>query len=84
MDCKPTRWLKSPRIVMRCAPRASNGPDHLVLCALQETAARLRVRRASQEVLMVRGPHTHGLSSNKMALITSDCDATRSSSIKWP
>ena len=26
----------------------------------------------------------HGLSSNKMALITSDCGTTRSSSIKWP
>ena len=30
------------------------------------------------------GPHKHGLSSNKMALITSDCGATRSPSIKWP
>ena len=26
----------------------------------------------------------HGLSSNKMALITSDCSETRSPSIKWP
>ena len=31
MDCNPTRWPLSPRIVMRCAPRASNGPDHLGL-----------------------------------------------------
>ena len=29
MDCNPTRWPESPRIVMRCAPRASNGPNHL-------------------------------------------------------
>ena len=35
MDCNPTRWPLSPRIVMRCAPRASNGPDHLGRRALQ-------------------------------------------------
>ena len=29
MDCSPTRWPESPRIVLRCAPRASNGPNHL-------------------------------------------------------
>ena len=34
----------------------------------------------------VRGAGTpqHGLSPNKMALITSDCDAMRSPSIEWP
>ena len=26
----------------------------------------------------------HGLSSNQMALVTSDCGTTRSLSIKWP
>ena len=30
------------------------------------------------------GTPQHGLSSNKMALITSDCGTTRSLSIKWP
>ena len=35
MDYDPTRWPQSPRIVMRCAPRASNGPNRLGLCALQ-------------------------------------------------
>ena len=35
VDCNPTRWPESPRIVMRCAPRASNGPNHLGLSALQ-------------------------------------------------
>ena len=29
MDYSPTRWPESPRIVMQCAPRASNGPNHL-------------------------------------------------------
>ena len=29
-------------------------------------------------------PHNHGLSSNKTALITSDCGTMRSPSIKWP
>ena len=37
-DVDPTRWPQSPRIVMRCAPRASNGPNHLGLCALQVRA----------------------------------------------
>ena len=41
MDRNPTRWPKSPRIAMRCAPRAANGSKHLGLCALQAwTAAR--------------------------------------------
>ena len=31
MDYSPTRWPQSPRIAMRCAPIASNGPDHLGL-----------------------------------------------------
>ena len=35
VDHSPTRWPWSHRIVMRCAPRASNGPNHLGLCALQ-------------------------------------------------
>ena len=38
VDYNPTRRPLSPRIVMRCAPRASNGPNypnHLGLCALQ-------------------------------------------------
>ena len=35
MVYNPTRWPSSPRIVMRCTPRASNGPRHLGLCALQ-------------------------------------------------
>ena len=30
------------------------------------------------------GASQHGLSSKKMVLITSDCVATRSLSIKWP
>ena len=29
-------------------------------------------------------PHKHGLSSDKMALVTSDCGATRSPGSKWP
>ena len=35
MDYVPTRWPYSPRIVLRCTPRASNGPNHLGLCAVQ-------------------------------------------------
>ena len=31
MDNSPARWPESPRIAMRCTPRASNGPDHLGL-----------------------------------------------------
>ena len=33
---------------------------------------------------LVRDTPQHGLSSNKMALITSDCGAMRSLRIKWP
>ena len=43
MDCPPKRWAGSPRITVQCAPRASNGPNHLGLCALQaamQTTAR--------------------------------------------
>ena len=41
-DCDAMRspsikWPYSPRIVMRCAHRASHGPDHLGLCC-QENA----------------------------------------------
>ena len=36
MDYPLTRWPESPRIAVQCAPRASNGPNHLGLCALQE------------------------------------------------
>ena len=35
IDCPPTRWPQSPRVVMRCDPRASNDPNHLGLCGLQ-------------------------------------------------
>ena len=31
MDYSPTRWPESPRVVMRCAPRAPNVPNHLGL-----------------------------------------------------
>ena len=31
MDYNPTRWPESPRIVMRCATRPSNGLNHLGL-----------------------------------------------------
>ena len=65
MDYDPTRWPQSPRIVMRCAPRASNGPDHLGLCALQGTASRGRcssgARRAVGEtdILLHFLPHPY-------------------------
>ena len=32
-DYPPTRWSQSPRIVVQCAPQASNGPTHLGLHA---------------------------------------------------
>ena len=35
MDYLPTRWPYSPRVVVQYAPRASNSPNHLGLCALQ-------------------------------------------------
>ena len=37
IDCPPTRWPQSPRVVMRCNPRASTGPNHLGFCGLQTT-----------------------------------------------
>ena len=37
MDYNPSRWPQSTRIVKRCAARASNGPNHLGLRALQTT-----------------------------------------------
>ena len=36
------------------------------------------------EMLRGAGPPRHGLSSDKMALVTSDCGTMRSLSIKWP
>ena len=30
MDCPSTRWPSSPRIVVKCASQASNGPNRLV------------------------------------------------------
>ena len=41
-------------------------------------------RRALSHLDARCGTPQHGLSSNKMALITSDCDAMRSPSIIWP
>ena len=39
MDYKPTRWPQSPRVAVRCAARASNGPNHLELRGLQNVKA---------------------------------------------
>ena len=39
MDYSPTRWPESPRVVVRCAARAFNGPNHLGLRALQAELA---------------------------------------------
>ena len=45
-DSDPTTWTviqqdgpKSPRIVANCAPRASNSPNHLGLCALRRAGS---------------------------------------------
>ena len=35
MDYHPKIWPESPRIVLQCTLPASNGPNHLGLCALQ-------------------------------------------------
>ena len=40
MDCNPTRWPASPRIVTRRTLRVSNGPDRLGSCALQTSSQR--------------------------------------------
>ena len=50
MDYSPTRWPQSPRIVMRCAARASNGPNHVGLCALQRSELRRRLRNNVSEL----------------------------------
>ena len=84
---------------MRCAPRVSNGPNHLGLCARQAAYFQMTKDERQQEIMKMNdmysmfdlgdlddgaGTPQHGLSSNKMALINSDFGATRSLSIKWP
>ena len=43
-----------------------------------------RMSFVATEINTGAGPPQHGLSSNKMALITSDCGVMCSPSIKWP
>ena len=65
MDYPRTRWPKSPRIVMRCAPRASNGPNHLGLCAPPESL--LRTVRAF--VIFAGSEVRHGLQLQSLWII---------------
>ena len=54
MDCPPTRWPESPRIVMQCAPCAPNGPNRLGFCVFQgahEPPEPVAVRKAVLELL---------------------------------
>ena len=56
-------------------------------CGQPQAAAAAAVRRnllSLRAKPQVRAPAQHGLSSNKMALITSGCGAMRSPSIKRP
>ena len=60
------------------------GPNHLrdVVCQVADQLEMLAALREAGEhsaadVLQVRGPAQHGLYSNQMALVTSDCDAMR-------
>ena len=57
--------------------------DHVA----ESLAERETKEKARIELLFKKfgaGIPQHGLSSNKMALITSDCDAMRSPRTKWP
>ena len=52
---------------MRCAPRASNGPNHLGSCGLQAGAKLVfNLKTTERYATMDCGPNT-------MALITSEC-----------
>ena len=55
---------------MQRASCASNAPTHLGLWWIRCVRIVLRLSRLLR---LVRGPPQHGLYSNKMALITSDC-----------
>ena len=75
---------------------APNGPNHLRMCdQLAETSVGSPLYTAPEVIMagsaVYDGPGDnttktpqHGLSSNTMALITSDCVTMRSLSIKWP
>ena len=54
VDYNPTRWPQSPRVVMRCAPRASNGPNRLGLFALQMATEVAEVNRVDENKVALR------------------------------
>ena len=84
---------------MRRAPRASNGPNHLGFFAPVQVAAHAAsdgtdnraivmaanevCRRVDSKLILVRDLTTWAV-LQRMILITSECGATRSLSIKWP
>ena len=79
--CSPNiKWPESPRIVRPSEKYDVSQDGHL---DRQELLVMLQVRRRHD------GPNHLGLScdaipEHQMALITSDCDAMHSPSIKWP
>ena len=68
---------------MRCAPTASNRPNHLGLCALQKSlltqlAEEFRFHSTAEQKAAYEPALPGGLSPNKMPLITSDYVMMRS------
>ena len=66
---------------MTVSPTATSQDMDIVKLTAQSVAR--NGRTFLQLLTQVRGPPQHGLSSDTMALITSDCGAISYSSIKW-
>ena len=61
-DCDAMRspsimWLESPRIVLQCAPRASNGPNHLGSRARQDFPPTKYQVLGAEVALAAQPPH---------------------------
>ena len=75
--------LRLPRPAAAAAPSPHGLSPADTLEALRAKGEAQAARPALQTFAAVR-PAQHGLSSNKTALITSDCGEARSPTIKWP
>ena len=68
----------NPRATASCVYKAALLPLPGVMAGLEAA------RAAGAAIHGGAGPPPHGLSSNTMALITTECDAMRSLRTKWP
>ena len=75
VDCPRTRWPQSPRIMVQRASLSIKRREDSASRPSPGPAGSGSARSTSRTPSQV--PPQHGLSSNKMAPITSDCGATR-------